>query len=235
MKLLRDFIRRYPWPSLFLVLALLIAGVADGIGLTALLPLLNIVVSPNGDYVNQGGIDGAVHEALLAVGLDPTIGVLLTVMVLGIAIKGLLVFIAELRIGYISAEVATGLRFELLKAITATRWSYFVDQSAGGLANSFATEAPSAANAYVFAVRLLALVIEVIVYAAVALTVSWIPTLVCLVAAGLILIVFDRFVAISRRAGAGQTLWYRSLLSTVTATLNSVKTFKASSTTSCLI
>lgn len=227
MKLLRDFVQRYPWPSLFLVLALLVAGVADGIGLTALLPLLNIVVSPDGAYENQGGIDGAVHEALFAVGLDPTIGVLLTVMVVGIAVKGLLVFIAELRIGYISAEVATGLRFELLKAITATRWSYFIDQSAGGLANSFATEAPRAANAYVFAVRLLALVIEVIVYAVVALTVSWVPTLVCLVAAGLILIVFDRFVSISRRAGAGQTQWYRSLLSTVTDTLNSVKTFKA--------
>jgi len=32
MRLLRAFVTRYPWQSIFLVVMLLLAGVADGIG-----------------------------------------------------------------------------------------------------------------------------------------------------------------------------------------------------------
>ena len=47
MKLLKEFVRQYPGQSLVLVLALLVAGVADGIGLSALLPLLNLALDPS--------------------------------------------------------------------------------------------------------------------------------------------------------------------------------------------
>ncbi|MCZ6887287.1 MAG: ABC transporter ATP-binding protein [Gammaproteobacteria bacterium] len=231
MKLLAEFVRRYPWQSAILVVALLVAGVAEGIGLSALLPLLNLSFESGAGAdlaaTGQTGLEQAVVDVFARVGLDPSIRILLVVMVVAITLKSTLVFLAEQRVGYIAADVATGLRIQLLHAITASRWAYFVGQSTGSLANSLATEAKRAADAYVYAVRLLALIFEVCVYAFVALVVSWVATMVCLAAAAVIFLISNRFVLISKRAGEGQTHWYRSLLSTLTDVLHSVKTFKA--------
>ena len=97
--------------------------------------------------------------ALATVGVAPTLGPLLLIIVSGIAIKNLLIFIAEQRIGYIAADVATELRMSLLRGMIASRWAFFTRQSGGALANAMATEAWRASNAYVFAVRVLASVV----------------------------------------------------------------------------
>ncbi len=102
--------------------------------------------------------------------------------------KNALIFIAEQRIGYIAADVATELRMNLLSAVIASRWSFFTRQSTGALANAMATEAWRAAQAYVFAVRVLAGAIEAAVYTAVAVAVSWQATLMCFGAGALVLV-----------------------------------------------
>jgi ATP-binding cassette subfamily C protein len=227
MRLIREFVRRYPGQSVVLVVALLLAGVADGIGLSALLPLLNITLESSAGVEQDSALSRFIFDALDTVGLDPSIGVLLFVIVMVVCVKGLLIFFAKQRSGYIAAEVSTGLRTELLKAVTRSRWHYFVNQSTGKLANSMATEAWRASNAYVFAVRLLALFVEAAVYTTVALLVSWRATLISFVASFVIVAASHYFVRMAERGGKGQTRWYRSLLGTLTDILQSVKTFKA--------
>jgi ATP-binding cassette subfamily C protein len=148
-------------------------------------------------------------------------------IVAGITFKSLLVFIAEQRIGYLAADVATGLRIQLLRAITASSWRFYVNQSVGKLANSMATEAWRASNAYVYAIRLTVVFIETLVYFGVALLVSWEATLICLVAGLAVWAVSHQFVKISKYAGTGQTNWYRSLLGSLTDILQSIKTLKS--------
>ncbi len=227
MRLIREFVRRYPGQSVVLVAALLLAGVADGIGLSALLPLLNITLESSAGGESDSALSRFIFDALDTIGVSPSIGVLLSVIVLVVFFKALLVFFAKQRSGYIAAEVSTGLRTDLLKAITNSRWQYFVNQSTGKLANSMATEAWRASNAYVFAVRLLALFVEAAVYTTVALLVSWRATLISFVASFVIVAASHYFVRMAERGGKGQTRWYRSLLGTLTDILQSVKTFKA--------
>ena len=45
--ILLTFTRAYPWQSFLMVVALLLAGLAEGFGLSALLPLLTIVMQPD--------------------------------------------------------------------------------------------------------------------------------------------------------------------------------------------
>jgi ATP-binding cassette subfamily C protein len=151
--LLASFVKRYPWQSVFLVSALLLAGLADGLSLSALLPLLQLAFDAPGD---DSELAQFVRDTLTQFELSPSIGALLIVMLIGVFIKNALVFVSTQRIGYIAADVATELRMNLLRAVTATRWEYYVNQSTGELANSMATEALRASNAYVYAVRLFA-------------------------------------------------------------------------------
>ncbi|MGA1676662.1 MAG: ABC transporter ATP-binding protein [Pseudomonadales bacterium] len=226
MRLLRQFVSRYPGQSALLVLILLAAGIADGLGLSALLPMLNLAFESGGGAPDDD-FSRRVTEVLGSLGLSPTLGTLLTIIVLGISVKRVFIFIAEQRIGYIAADVATELRVSMLAALTRSRWSHFVGQSTGRLANAMATEAWRASNAYVFAIKLLVLVVELVVYAVLAVLVSWEATLLTIGASLVIIALSHGFVRLARKAGKGQTRWYASLLRTLTDLLGSVKSLKA--------
>ena len=105
MHLLKTFARAYPTQSAIMLFALLIAGLVEGISLTALLPLLNKVLvrpgSPGSDVeAIEAGPDSGVGNALLsgieALGLIPSIEILLMIIVLGSIIKGGLVLLLSL-------------------------------------------------------------------------------------------------------------------------------------------
>ena len=225
MKLMLVFVRRYPGQSLFLVVALLLAGLADGVGLSALLPLLNIALE---GAATAGDNDFAkwVNETFAELGMTPSLGLLLAVIVVVITVKNVLIFLSELRIGYIAADVATDLRMTLLRGLIGARWEYFVTQSVGKLANSMSTEAWRAANAYVFAVRVLVSVVQASVYTVIAVAVSWQATVFCFVLCAAIIGASQVLVRISHKAGVRQTDRYRSLLGTLTDVMQSVKAFK---------
>ncbi|MFU8813699.1 MAG: ABC transporter ATP-binding protein [Pseudomonadales bacterium] len=232
MKLIGKFVIAHPWQSLMLMLLLLLAGVADGIGLSAMLPMLNLAfdeVRPGGlaDPADQDELTQLVYRLLESVNLTPSLGVLLTFIVGGIGLKSLLVFVAERRIGYLAADVATQLRLDLLRAVTASSWLFYVKQSVGRLANSMATEAWRASNAYIYAIRLMVVFVESLVYVTVAVMVSWKATLLCLVAGLAVWGISHHFVKISGEAGSGQTRGYRSLLGSLTDILLSIKTLKS--------
>jgi ATP-binding cassette subfamily C protein len=226
MRLLRNFISERPLQSVLLVIVLLAAGVADGLGLSALLPMLNVAFDGSA-AAGDNEVTRFVNDALAMIGVTPSLGALLLVIVAGISLKSVLIFVAEQRIGYIAAEVATELRLEMLAAMTQSTWGHFVGQSAGKIANSMATEAWRAANASVFAIHLLVLAVELVVYGTLAMLVSWKATLLCLGASVVIVAISHQFVRLARKAGKGQTKWYASLLRTLTDLLRSVKSLKA--------
>ena len=49
MKLIGQFVVAHPWQSLLLMTLLLLAGIADGIGLSAMLPMLNLAFEAGSD------------------------------------------------------------------------------------------------------------------------------------------------------------------------------------------
>jgi len=225
--LLTLFVRRYPLQSVLLCAALLLAGVADGVGLSSLLPALQLAMDNAGEGQSSNAFAQHVQELLGDLGITPTVGLLLAIILGAIIAKNALIFLSEQRIGYISADITTELRMQLLSAVIASRWSFFTRQSTGALANAMATEAWRGAQAYVFAVRVFAALIEATVYTTVAVLVSWQATLLCFGAGVVVWSASHIFVRMARRAGDHQTHWYRSLLSTLSDVLQSVKTFKA--------
>ena len=107
MKLLKAFISRYPFQSIFLASALLLAGIADGIGLSSLLPALQLTIAGQSSGAPQDGFVQRVHDVLASAGITPTLGLLLAIILGAMVVKNVLIFVAEQRIGYIAADVAT--------------------------------------------------------------------------------------------------------------------------------
>ena len=234
MRLMLTFFRAYPWQTVVMLLALLLAGIAEGIGLSALLPLLNIAI--RNDPTLSGGespttpqneFERTVHDTLSNLGVSPSIGVLLTIIVIGVTLKSLLLLLARKQVGYTAAQVATDLRLAMLRAVLRSKWEYFLHQPVGRLTNSLATEAQRSSDAFVNGATVVTIIIQAMIYGFVAVAVSWKATLASL-AAGTVIIGISHFlVRMARKAGKKQTTLLISLLARLTDTLQSVKPLKA--------
>jgi ATP-binding cassette subfamily C protein len=216
----------FPQRSAFVLVALLIAGIAEGLSLTALLPLISIAVGDAGGS-NESGIGKFMEKMLLDIGIDPTLDTILIIIVGGMFFKGLVLLLANRQVGYTVAHVATALRLDLIEALLASRWQYYLRQPVGSLANSIASEAYRAANGFEHSVNVLALVVQVLVHAIVALFISWEATLASLVIGSFLLYALNSLVNATRRAGTKQTYLLRDLLAYLSDVLSSVKSLKA--------
>ncbi len=223
MRILQAFLKAYPLRSAALLCALFVAGLAEGLSLSVIQPLLSLAAGDEVDSTIGRTIVSGLHVA----GVDPSIGVMLFVMVSGIVVKSMLILLANRQVGYSVARVATQLRINLIDALLSSRWDYYLQQPAGRLANSLATEAYRAATGFQFGARSLALGMQAFVYAIVALSISWQATLVALLLGVCLVFVLSTLVQRSSAAGAEQTRLLSALLGFLTDILGSVKSLKA--------
>ena len=227
------FFRAYPWQTLFMLLALLFAGFAEGVGLSALLPLINIAIRNNAAGnseelpAQQNMLESVVTDFLNTTGINPDIGSMLAIIVISLTLKNLLLLVANKQVGYTAAHVATDLRLKLLRAVLSSRWEYFISQPIGKITNALATEAQRSSLSFVSGSLMITFAIQTAVYGAVALALSREATLVGLVIGFLIIAAANSLVRVTRKAGKKQTKLLTSLIAGLTDTLQSVKPLKA--------
>ena len=236
MRLLIKFARKYPLTSAVMITALLLAGLMEGISLSMLLPLIGITIK-NPESAESALADGSgsgisaleryVTEGFNWLGITPTLGIILIVIVVTVTLKSGLMLLAKKQIGYTVARVATDLRLEMLKALRVSRWQYFIRQPLGSLANSISTETNRTSKAYMSGVLMTAEFFEAAVYCIMAFLVSWKATLIALTAGFVTLGTLRRYLKKSRRAGQRQTDLRKSLLALLTDTLQSIKPLRA--------
>jgi ATP-binding cassette subfamily C protein len=228
VRLLTVLASRYPRRTTAAVVALLLAGIAEGIGLSALFPLLRVAGDIEAGLGDEPSGPGRVLVGLFAaVGVAPTLEALLALIVAATAVKSGLALLANRQVGYIVAGVATDLRLALIRALLAARWPYYVGQPLGALANAVATETTRAATAYLHGTTVIAFLIQGTVYAVLAFLVSWKAALGALVAGLGVLVLVSNLVRAARRAGARQTRLLRSLVARLADLLQSVKPLKS--------
>ncbi len=218
------------------LVALLLAGLAEGVGLSLLLPTLSVFLDSDAGALQSqttgatSGLSKVGHvllDGFAALGLTPTVGTLLVVIVGCITLKSILVLVANRHVGFTVAHVATDLRLTLIRTLLAARWEYYVQQPAGALSNAVASEALRASSAYFHGATAGAFLIQAVVYTGVALLVAWKATLAAIVAGVILLYVFSYLVQKAQRAGARQTQLLKSLITRLTDSLHAVKPLKA--------
>lgn len=223
MRTLITYFKVFPKRSFYVLIAFLAAGIAEALSLTAILPFLSIAI---GDPVDSD-VGKFIVQILNEIGLAPTIGTMLFIILCGLIFKNLILLIANRQIGYTVARIATLLRLEFLEALLASNWQYYLRQPIGSLANSIATEAKRAANGFEHAAAVLSLSIQVSIYITIAMFISWQVALISLIAGIIFLLVMHKILRVTRKAGSKQTVLLKSLLTYLADVLGSVKSLKA--------
>ena len=234
MRMMASFFSAYPGRTTVMLLALLLSGVAEGIGLSALLPLLNIAVGQDVSATvtgvstsGQSDFERTVLEILDKVGIAPSLGNMLLIIVVGVALKSVFLLIAQRQVGYTAAQVATNLRLEMLRAVLLSKWEYFLHQPVGKLTNALATEAQRSSASFVNGATALTFLIQALIYGGIAFALSWRASLIAIVAGTIVISLSHFLVRITRKAGKRQTRYMASLMANLTDTLQSVKPVKA--------
>lgn len=207
------------------LLCLLAAAIAEGIGLTALLPLLTM--AQDGEAATDSPVNAVFAEALGWVGLPANFEVLLILLVVSIVLKSGLMLIAMRYVGYAVADVATLLQTRLIKNILRARWSYFAGQPVGRFANAISLEATRGSTAYLQSATFVSLLIQTVIYIIVAVLVSWQLGFVALAVGAVIATLLHALVRVSKKAGRRQTKRNMELVSQLSDALNGIKPLKA--------
>jgi ATP-binding cassette subfamily C protein len=232
MRFLFTISRQYPWQTAAMLMLLLLSGIFEGVGLTAVLPLIAIAL---GDF--KGGALGAgkmasapekvVRDIFGAVGLTPTLELLLILILVTMLLKCLFVWLANKRVGYTVAHLTTKLRLQALRAFILARWEFHLKHPIGKLSAAMGGEAAKTASAYAAGVAIIVVVIQAAIYIGVALTISWKVTLIALTVGTFCWYPLNRFVKKSKRAGRRQVELRKSMASTFVDSIQSMKPLKA--------
>jgi ATP-binding cassette subfamily C protein len=253
--LIWHLLRRAPWRGGFILALIVVAGLAEGIGIASIVPVLETsgfsdtsesrpATPVNSVYPNttstpsQATIDKPegtketrleriVTMAFSAVDYRPDFGDLLVFVVVLFWLKGALVMFALTQAGYAAAEYATELRMAMLEGLAKASWPYFTRQSVGSLASTITIEANNASGAYISSIQLIALTLQVLIYLCIILMVSWEITLVSIFAGTLLLWLLRYFVRIARQAGSEERQSYETISSRLVDGLSGIKPIKA--------
>ncbi len=227
METLRYFTRRYPWQSISVLACLLVAGLMEGLGLSAVVPLLGLVLRGDSAGVPPSGFEARVLETFAQLGLTPSVEVLIVFVCVVFPVKAGLLLLSNRRVGYMVAQVGTDLRLGLLRALLASRWVYYTRLPLGLAQNAMASEASRAAQAYAYLAQVFAGGFEVLFAMAIASALSWRVTLAATVAGAFTIAVLNGFVRMTKRAGQRQTHLLRSLVRQLSDALLALKLLKA--------
>lgn len=233
LKIFRIFLNAKGTNPWLVTICLVLASLAEIISMSAMLPAL---LSVSGEDSNlPPAFNAVVKTTLAATGLPDSVGGLTITVVVMLLLRSLLLGAALTYAGFSIANVSTRLREDLLKAMFATRWRYFVEHRAGSIANTISVDATRAGQAYLEAARFVAGLIQATGYLIIALMASFKFALAA-VAVGLILVAsLGKLIAISRRAGKVQTDSTRTLVTLVADALNNIKPIKSMARTAPFI
>ena len=222
-RLIGDAFRTYPRRSILIVAAILMAGLAEGVGVAAVLPALSVAL----DGSSETELGRAVEHVLATLGIPNDLIWLLALTVAGFFLKAALVFLAMQQVGFAGARITTDLRFRLIRALMNARWSYYTGQPAGLMSNALTIEADYGGATFMSAYRIVATAFQVLVYVALALAVSWVATAASLVAGILMLAVMSGLIDMARRASVTAAKAYNEMLRRLSDALAGIKPIKA--------
>lgn len=223
--MIRAFVRAYPGRSAAALIAVVAAGLLNGLGISMLLSMLTLAT-------RQGTGAPSLPEKLALqftefIGVAPTATALLTFATTLIACKAVLSLLANRQVGYTVANIATDLRLSLIRSVMAARWSHYLQQSVGRLSNSVAHESQRAAEVFQCSAEMVALLLNGLIFLGIALSISWQAGVITAVAGAVLLMLMQTLVRVSRRAGRKQTHLLISLLTVLGGQLAAAKALKA--------
>lgn len=208
-----------------LIALILAAGVAEGFGLSLLVPVVFTLSNSSGTELPT--LFRWLPEALILVGLTPSFSTLLVLTLLSMLTAFALIHFQDRFAARSRYEFLKKLRNDASDAVFQSRWEHLSRLSTGDIANQILKESDGGVEAHYSLIQMVAIVVQLIVYTAFALMLSWemlvlaILTILCSAISG------RRLIRQTKRLGQRLTQINNQYSSQLIDYLKTAKWFKA--------
>ncbi len=226
IKLLLFFIRLYPHRFCLALIALLLSGLMETIGIGALLPLLDVVLNTNSDG-EQNVLVQPINILFETFGVEKNFTNLLFLIVFMVSLKAAIIFYALKIVSYIAADITNDLSEQLIHALIYARWNFYSSLDIGQSANAIATEAEKAGQFCVIMSKTIVSLFQVVIYSLIAFTIDWRISLAAVLLGGVAAFVLKFLVRMARDSGEDMADTLNKLISRLTEALAGAKPIKA--------
>jgi ATP-binding cassette, subfamily B, bacterial MsbA len=192
-------IKRIPQSKL-LILLMLMAGVAEGIGLSALVPVLSTLT---GEYLD-GQLPmpfNLIPEGLEKFGIKPNFGVMLVLALIIMLSAYFLIYLQERTIFRSRFRFMEDIRNRANSAIFKSKWEHFLGLSSGEVSNIVIHESNRGAEGLLALMTLVAVGVQLLIYSLFAFILSWEMSLIALSTILLASFIALRFIRAVRKMG----------------------------------
>ena len=160
-----------------LVLAMLLTGIMEGIGVASLFPVLSIVTQGQSAPTR---LNQAIEQALAVLHLPLNLEVLCLVIGATIWLKAVVSLLVARALGRIGATIGQEIRQRLLQALVNAKWSYFTIQPVGRFVAAATTEANWASTAFRNSLQVIEQSMRTVIFCGLALFMGWKMALVAI-------------------------------------------------------
>lgn len=153
---------RYAGNWMFLLFALIaFGGLIEAASVSLLMPVLTLGTQG----APQDPFSKIIFEAFQSVNIEPTLGLLLAILVILFIVKGLLIFGHRFLAAWVKTKISRKLQIQLAQSIGDVRFSYLAQASSGVLNNLVVREVPRFLQGFLEFTRMPVSVTYVIAYA----------------------------------------------------------------------
>ena len=158
------------WRQVPLVLAMMLAGFLEGVGVASFFPILTIVTQGQAAPTR---LNHMVEQALSFFHLPLDFGILCLVVATTIWAKALITLLVARALGRIGATIGQEIRQRLMLALANAKWSYFTIQPVGRFVASATSEANWASTAFRSALGVIEQSMRTAIFCGLALFMGW--------------------------------------------------------------
>ncbi|WP_162917660.1 ABC transporter ATP-binding protein [Dongia deserti] len=153
-----------------LVLAMVLTGLLEGIGIASLFPILSIVTQGNSEPTR---LNQMIEDALAFLHLPLNLEVLCLLVGVTIWLKAIVGMVVARALGHIGAKIAQEIRQRLLQALVGAKWAYFTIQPVGRFVAAATTESGWASTAFRNSLQVIEQSIRTAIFCGLALFMGW--------------------------------------------------------------
>ena len=169
---MHGFARQVP-----LILAMMVTGFLEGVGVASLFPILSIVTK---GQTGATALNEKIEQALAFFHLPADLEVLCLLIAATIWFKAVISMIVARALGRTGATIGQDIRRRLLQALVNAKWSYFTIQPVGRFVAAATTEANWASTAFRNALQVIDQSMRTAIFCGLALFMGWKMALVAI-------------------------------------------------------
>ena len=169
---MHGFARQVP-----LILAMMVTGFLEGVGVASLFPILSIVTK---GQTGATALNESIERALAFFHLPADLEVLCLLIAATIWLKAVISMIVARALGRTGATIGQDIRRRLLQALVNAKWSYFTIQPVGRFVAAATTEANWASTAFRNALQVVDQSMRTAIFCGLALFMGWKMALVAI-------------------------------------------------------